>query len=56
MPLYLSLPERSRVTEHGGFGSGVHPVMVRAHARAFALSVIPGNRRRNSMAADTSPS
>jgi hypothetical protein len=30
--------------------------MVRAQARALALSVIPGNRRRSSMAADSSPS
>jgi hypothetical protein len=37
-------------------GSGVHPAMLRACARAFALSVIPENRRRNSVAADSSPS
>jgi hypothetical protein len=30
--------------------------MVLAHARAVALSVIPGNRLRSSMAADNSPS
>jgi hypothetical protein len=30
--------------------------MVLAHCRAFALSVIPGNRRRTSIAADSSPS
>jgi hypothetical protein len=37
-------------------GGGVHPAIVRAQARAFALSVTPGNRRRNSIAADNSPS
>ena len=46
----------SRITEHGGDGSGFHPAMVRTCARAFALSVIPGNRRRSSIAADSSPS
>ncbi len=34
----------------------VHPEMVLAHARAFALSMTPRNRRRNSIAADSSPS
>jgi hypothetical protein len=29
--------------------------MVRAHSRASALSVIPGNRRGSSMVADSSP-
>ena len=47
---------RSRITEDGGDGSGFHPAMVRTCARAFALSVIPGNRRRSSIAADSSPS
>jgi hypothetical protein len=37
-------------------GSGVQPAMVLAHARAFMLSMTPGNRRRNSIAADSSPS
>jgi hypothetical protein len=37
-------------------GSGIHPAMVLAHARAFVLSLSPGNRRRNSIAADNSPS
>jgi len=41
-------------SQRGGAGSGFHPAMVRAHARAFALSVTPGNRRRNSIAADSS--
>jgi hypothetical protein len=30
--------------------------MVLAHASAFVLSPTPGNRRRNSIAADSSPS
>jgi hypothetical protein len=30
--------------------------MVRAHSRALALSTMPGNKRRTSMAADSSPS
>ena len=37
-------------------GSGFHPAIVRAHCRAMALSSISGNRRRNSTAADNSPS
>jgi hypothetical protein len=52
----LSPRGRSRITEHGGDGRGFHPAMVRTCARAFALSVMPGNRRRSSMAADSSPS
>jgi hypothetical protein len=36
--------------------SGIHPAMLRAYARAFVLSVIPGNRRRSPIAADNSPS
>ena len=43
----LSPRGRSRITEHGGDGSGFHPAMVRTCARAFA-SVIPGNRLRSS--------
>ena len=52
MPLYLCLPGCRLITEHGGFGGSVQPAIVRAQARAFALSVTPGNRRRSSMAAD----
>jgi hypothetical protein len=37
-------------------GSGIHPAMVLAHARASVLSMSPGNRRRNSITADSSPS
>ena len=48
--------KRDRVTGRGWTGTGVHPAMLRAHARAFALSVTLGNRRRSSIAADNSPS
>jgi hypothetical protein len=47
---------RSRITGHGGGGNGFHPAIVLTCARTFALSVIPGNRGRNSIAADNSPS
>jgi hypothetical protein len=53
--LAFALRGRSGITEDAA-GSGVHPAIVRAHARAFALSVIPGKRRRSSIAADNSPS
>ena len=49
------MPGRSGTTGHGAAGGGVQPAMVRAHSRAFAWS-IPGNRCRNSMMADSSPS
>lgn len=39
----------------GRSGSGFQPAMVRAHARACALSVMPGNSRRSSTAAANSP-
>ena len=39
----------------GRSGSGFQPAMVRAHFRACALSVMPGNRWRSSTAADSSP-
>jgi hypothetical protein len=35
--------------------SSFHPAMVRACAQAFALSVMPGNQRRTSIAADGRP-
>jgi hypothetical protein len=54
--LWLATPGRSRVTEDGGAGRGFQPAIVRTCARAFALSVIPGNRRRSSIAAESSPS
>ncbi len=44
-----------RVTLGAGTGSGVHQAMDRAQARAFSLSMMPGNRRRSSMAAEISP-
>jgi hypothetical protein len=44
----------TRATGAAGSG-GCHPAKVRAWARAIALSVMPGNRRRSSMAADSSP-
>jgi hypothetical protein len=52
----LTLRGRSRITEHGGAGGGFHPAIVRTDVRAFALSVIPGKRRRISIAAESSPS
>jgi hypothetical protein len=39
----------------GRGASGFQPAMVRAPSRACPLSEIPGNSRRNSMAANTSP-
>jgi hypothetical protein len=50
------LPGRNRVTERVGAGSFVQPAIVRAQIRAFSLSAMPGNRRRNSITADSSPS
>jgi hypothetical protein len=45
-----------RATRFGGDGRGFHPAIVRTHSCALALSVKPGNRRRNSAAADNFPS
>ncbi len=47
--------------DHARGSSGIggrfcHPAMVRVQSRALALSVMPGNSRRNSIAADNSPS
>ena len=39
----------------GRGGNGCQPAMTRAHSRACTLSVMPGNSRRNSIAADNSP-
>jgi hypothetical protein len=56
-PARVQRTPRSR----GGLGirftgrSGFQPAMVRAHSRACVLSVMPGNSRRSSMAADSSP-
>ena len=50
------LPRRStRVSGRRGTGSGVQPAMVRAQARACAVSVMAGNSRRSSTAAENSP-
>jgi hypothetical protein len=38
-----------------GTGSGRQLAMDRAHRLAFSLSVMPGNSRRTSMAAENSP-
>jgi hypothetical protein len=46
---------RRRVGLGTGSGRGPHPAMIMAHSRALALSVIPGNNRRSSMAAENSP-
>jgi hypothetical protein len=56
-PLWLANPSyrpfRDRETRRTG--SGFQAAMVRAHSRAAALSVMAGNSRRNSTAADNSP-
>ena len=49
--LYRPLPECSRLIERGRTGSGSQTAVVRAHSRASALSVTPGNSRRGSTAA-----
>ena len=46
---------RDRLTSRGLTGSGFQPAMIRAHSRASAMSVTPGNSRRSSTAADSSP-
>ena len=53
---YPDLPGRNRVTVAGGLASGVQPAMDLAQSRARALSAMPGNRRRTSIATDDSPS
>ena len=54
---YHAFPARTPSHNLGrGWGSGVQPAIARAQSRALALSMMPGNRRRNSMAADSSPS
>ena len=47
---------RSGVTVAAGAGCGVQPAMDLAHCRAAALLLMPGKRRRSSIAADSSPS
>ena len=54
------IPRQRTSRNRGGFGirftarngSGFQPAMVRAHSCACALSVMPGNRRRSSTAAE----
>jgi hypothetical protein len=47
---------RFRRNRLGGCGGkGCQPAMTRTHSRAWTLSVMPGNSRRNSIAADNSP-
>ena len=46
---------RTRGTGRGGTGRGFQPAMVRAQARACAVSVMAGNSRRSSTAAENSP-
>jgi hypothetical protein len=44
----------ARLTTFAGIGgSGFHPAIALTCSRAFALSVMPRNRRRSSMAADS---
>jgi hypothetical protein len=54
-PLFRPLPECNRVTWRCGTVGGTQPAMIRAHARASASSVTPGNSRRSSTAAESSP-
>ena len=49
------LPESRRVHCRSFTGSGFQAAIARAHFRASALSVTPGNRRRSSTAAANSP-
>jgi hypothetical protein len=55
--LWRTPPGRSlrRRRVSAGTGSGVHEAMDRAKVRAFSLSMMPGNRRRSSMAVESSP-
>ena len=46
---------RPRGTGRSGTGRGFQPAMVRAQARACAVSVTAGNSRRSSTAAENSP-
>ena len=51
----LCRPLLGSLTSRGFTGSGFQPAMIRAQSRACALSVTPGNKRRSSTAADSSP-
>jgi hypothetical protein len=52
---YLRDGLRGRTGGRGGSASGFQPAMVRAHARAWVLSVMAGKIRRSSTAAASSP-
>ena len=47
---------RIRAAGRDEAGGALHPAMRRTQARAWALSAMAGNRRRSSVAADSSPS
>ena len=47
---------RSGTTRSAGSGGGAHPAIIRTHSRALAPGATPGNRRRNSTMAESSPS
>ena len=51
----LCRPLLGSLTSRGFTGSGFQPAMIRAQSRACALSLTPGNKRRSSTAADSSP-
>jgi len=47
---------RRGTTRSAGSGGGVHPAIILTHSRALGPGATPGNRRRNSTTADSSPS
>ena len=47
---------RRGTTRSAGSGGGVHPAIILTHSRALVPGGTPGNRRRNSTMADSSPS
>jgi len=52
IPHTLDTPGTLGIRFTGRSGSGFQPAMIRAHARACVLSVMPGNRCRSSIADD----
>jgi hypothetical protein len=54
-PRYRLHPLPPGVGRGGATGSGFQPAMILAHSRACTLSVMPGNSRRSSTAAESSP-
>jgi hypothetical protein len=54
-PRYRLHPLPPGVGRGGATASGFQPAMVRAQSRACTLSVMPGNSRRSSTAAESSP-